>query len=267
MASKLNIYSIGQAASDLEYGSWELEVYPLEQLPTVDGDIAGDKSDNVSFKNKEGGSFNFQVDTSNTITASWLSFGDYNRASAPNICKGEYVLLFKYAGEDQYFWMPLFSEFDLRKQEDYMIFVSNKSKQTAEAQLAEMGYYFRIDTINKVVRIHTGTDDNGSEAVEYDMTFNTADGTFSILDSNENSIELDSVNKTLTVDVGDNVTMNFKSIALSNGSDELISLLSEILQAIIDMQHTGNLGAPTQIFPASKAQLDQLKAKLEKFMG
>lgn len=263
--SKLTLYGVGMVAMDKNPDTWTIEVFPIEKLPNASGDITGTTPASGNFTDAFGGKIPYNVSRKNTITAEWLSFGHYNRASAPDVCKGEYVILFKYGGEDRYYWMNMFSEFDLRKKETVMYFFSNKSDQVDQGQLAQKGYYFKVDTLNKEVALHT---DNGDgEQSGYDLVINTGEGKLSITDTNENTIELDSVGKILTITIGDKININFKGIAISNGQYELITVLEEFIDTIIKMQHIGNLGAPTNIFPASQLELEQLKQKITSFKG
>lgn len=63
-------------------------------------------------------------------------------------------------------------------------------------------------------------------------------------------------------------TITFKGdgkIAVKNDTTELISLLVEILDAIIEEKHIGNMGALTQLDPNSIQKYNDLKEKLSSF--
>jgi len=55
------------------------------------------------------------------------------------------------------------------------------------------------------------------------------------------------------------------NFTVSNGADEIISLLGELTQAIIDIKHIGNLGAPTAIEGGSKSTLSDIKSRIMAF--
>lgn len=271
--SKLSIYSIGIVVADKQLDTWDIEVFPVESLPTATGDVSQTRKISGNIKNIKGDTIAVEVEKGNTITASWLSFGQYNRASAPDICRGETVLLFRYGGEDDFYWIPLFSEFDLRKQESVMYFFSNKAGVAKEDELSDLGYWFLADTINKNVQLHTSTNDG--EAAGYDISIDTRGGKLTIKDTNENSIILDSVSGEYTVTSKEKVelnttnqmNLNFKGIAISNGADELITVLEELLDALLQEKHIGNLGAPTQLDPGTMSKYQQIKQKITKFKG
>lgn len=272
MSSKFSIYSIGQVVNDIDGSdTWEIEVYPLEVIPTTDGTLGQDQNINKTFKDKSGKSYDYLVNTSTTITATWLPFGNYNRATAPCVCKGEYVLLFRYGGEDQYFWIPLFMEADLRKKETAVWFFSNKTSTGTQEDLQNQGYFLKVDTRDQQVQLHT--DDSQGEACGYDLILDTSSGTLLISDTLNNSIELDSSGGILTINIENNIKTTVKKnveitldkFSVKNNTAELISVLSDVLQAIIEEQHIGNLGVPTQLTPTSVAKFQELKDKLDSF--
>ena len=282
MKSKLILYSLAVVVSDIDSNSWEIECYPTEVLSTGTGTLLEDEDIRANVTDSKGENISVTFQKSSTITASWISFGDYNRATAPDVCRGEVVLLLRYAGEDKFFWLPLFSQFDLRKRETVMYAYSNKENRVeSEDELRTNMYYTQFDTINKLVKLHTANNDG--EQVGYDFIVNTGEGIFSIKDTNENSLTWNSVDGTIEwnmvkdinvnsdanikITSKENMELTFKGIKITNGSDELLTLLEDLIDAITNMQHTGNLGAPTQIMPPSKMMFDQIKSKLSKMKG
>lgn len=273
MATKLRFWSLGVAVADKTTDTWEIEVYPIEILPNAEGTLTEAEKLNVTIKDMQGKSVSVSIDKSYTITAEWLPFGHHNRATAPDICRGETVILFRYGGEDKFYWMTMYGEFDLRKKESVMYFFSNKQGVVSEEELPQQGYYLLADTINKKMELHTA--DNDGEAAQFDLTVDTAAGTITFKDAVDNSVTFDSANNTYTINFQkevninstDKMNLNFKGIAISNGSDELITVLEELLDAIIGEKHLGNLGAPTQLDPGSIAKYNQIKQKITKFKG
>lgn len=279
MASQFSIYGIGQVAEDIDGSeTWDVEVFPLEILPSTSGTLGTEDSKPREFKDASGKSYSYTVSSSNTITATWLPFGDYNRATAPCVRKGEYVILFQYGGEDQYFWIPLFMEADLRKTERAIWVFSNKSQTTDLANLQSQSYYFKVDTMDQQVQLHT--DNSQGEACGYDIILDTTSGTFLIEDTLGNSIELDSSGGILNLKINSEVNLTTKNVkgtieqnveieldklAVKNSQGELIAILSDTIQAIIDEKHIGNLGVPTKMEPSSAAKFQELKDKLDSF--
>lgn len=327
-------YSIGIVAKDKEpKDKFTIEVFPLEKLPSGGEDPVEEETLSGDYKNTYDETFNFELKKANTVTATWLANGDFNRESAPDVCAGHYVMLYRYTGEDAYYWTTLFTEADLKKKETVMYFYSNKAKpmptEEDRENLNKRGYFMLIDTRNQFVKFHTDKDEDSEtpEKAGYDFSLNTKEGKLEFKDTEENILTVDSVEghmeltmqgdmkitlpndeddkgnftmdikgnhtttiakkaemsveetldittkdtTTLTVDkklvgkISDNVEFEFKKIKLSNGSDELISLLIDLVQEIMDMQHLGNQGAPTQIHPSSMPKFIKLKTKLQQF--
>ena len=272
--SKLSLSSLAIVVSDFNQSGWSIECVPTEVLTTASGTLKEDDDSEISedIEDAKGEKVSVTFKKSSTITATWISFGNYNRATAPDVCRGEVVLLLRYAGEDKFFWMPLFSQFDLRKKETVMYAYSNKDSQVeSEDELRTNLYYTQFDTINKLVKLHTATNDGESSG--YDIEVNTGDGILSIADTNDNVLTWNSVDGTLqwsmtkdiTITTDTNIELNFKGIKINNGKDELITVLEELVSFLDTMQHTGNMGAPTSISPASKLELSKIKQKISGF--
>lgn len=273
MDSAIRFYSIGVVLKDKELNSWDVLVYPMERLPTGDGNMKESDKQTYSVKDMNDENVSVELEKSYGINATWCSFGNYNRASAPDVRRGETVILLRYGGEDDFYWIPLFSEFNFRKKEQVMYFFSNKDGVIEQDQLPQQGYYVTADTINKQFLLHTS--DNDGEQATFDIMVDGAGGQIVMKDGASNTTTFDSVNSKYTVDFqkevnfnsADKMNLNFKGIAISNGSDELITVLEELLDAIIGEKHLGNLGAPTQLDPGSIAKYNQIKTKITKFKG
>ena len=297
MASKLSLYSLGIVTKDKEDGSWDIEAFPIEVVPNATGDMVEPEEITVDIKDASENNINVSIKRSTTITATWLSFGDYNRATAPNICRGETVLLLRYAAEDKFYWINLFSEFDLRKKESVVHFYSNKDKVVEGEENQKKGYYTLIDTKNKKLAIHTDNEDG--EKSQFDLMIDTAEGIITVVDAEENGIIFDGPNKTYTLNMKakvmvnadekiqhtskedykvesektvnitskDKLEINFKGGKISCGTYELFTVLEELLDALLNEKHIGNLGSPTQLDPSSMAKYQMIKQKITKFKG
>lgn len=290
MDSGIRFYSIGVVVQDKELDSWDVFVYPVEKLPTGLGGLKSSEKLTFNIKDINDKSIALELEKSFTIKASWMSFGQYNRASAPDIRRGETVLLIRFGGEDDFYWIPLFSEFNFRKKEQVMYFFSNKDGvPEQEEDLSNNGYYFTADTINKQFMLHTSNNDG--EQATFDVVVDGGEGKIIMKDGAENQTVFDSVNASYSANFNKDIThtsgetmnfktanemnlnvdvqmnLNFKGIAISNGSDELITVLEELLDAILQEKHIGNLGAPTQLDPGSMSKYQMIKQKITKFKG
>lgn len=264
LKSKFNLYSVGYVAKDKIEDSWDVDVYPIEHVPTVTGDPNEQIVLNNITKNINNESLSINVDKSRIITAKWLPISNSNRVTPPDVCKGETVLVYNFAGTDEYFWNTLYAEPDLRKKEKVTYFFSNKTAIN-DPDYLNKGYYLTVDTFNKYVKLHTA--DNDGELTTYDIDIDTANGILSLQDGKGNKLELNSDSDTMTIDLNHKLGINLKKFAVNNGADELISLLAELIQANIDEQHIGNLGIDTSLNSASVSKYKDIKSRLEAFIG
>lgn len=285
--SNLHIYSIGYVAEDIKENSLFLKVYPVETLTGVSGNLTDENDIQIETKDIHGKNINLKLKSNLLITAKWLPIGESNRTNPPMVCGGETVILWRFGDTDKYFWTNMYNEIELRKQEKILHMVSNKSEGGEDSD-PTAAYYTLIDTINKKLILHT--DDSDGEATKYDIVIDTSEGTLTVFDGNENMIELNSVDNTITIDAKQKLSLKAdseielitplaniktetgtsietKSFSVKNDDGELIEILADLVQAIMDEQHIGNMGAPTAVHPASISKYNNLKSKIESFKG
>lgn len=302
--SKLRPVCYGRVAFDIIEDSPYIEAYTVEWHPDKEGDIFDNLDITQKSKDTSGSITDNTVSKTTKVKAKWLPWGDTNRVEPPTVCKGEDVLLFQYSDLDQYYWLPLHNELKYRKLEKRTIILSNKRNvdpNISEEDLYSQAYFITMDTINKVIRLHTA--DNDGEYTTYDVEINTKDGILTVVDGKENSIELDSTIDKLTITTNEDIESNttnhtrnigelnqtntkneesnidenkhttigshyqidLKSYAVDNGSDELIQVLCDFAQACSDQIGVGNLGKPVANNGATKASFSSIKGRLSGF--
>ena len=104
MSKELIPYSIGIAVTQCLPDERTIQVYPIEKLPSIaDGEIKEDPVEELEgeYQDYDEKKYSYKLKKHNALTATWLAWQDYNRVTAPNIQPGEYVLLYKYRGEDR----------------------------------------------------------------------------------------------------------------------------------------------------------------------
>lgn len=207
--TKFILYCVGIVAKDIEPNEFEIEVYPIEMYPLAKGDVTKKKRMKASVTDFSGSKLTATAEQTFTIKARWLPWGNGgNRISAPNVCQGETVLLFKYAGNDEYFWTTIFNEQDLRKKERVVYYYSNK-KKPEKSDLLTKGYRFVVDTIDKFLGLYT--EDNDGEACKYDIQLDTKNGNFLLSDSNNNGFILKSKDNTFVLHAEKDIEIEAKN--------------------------------------------------------
>lgn len=273
--SQLYLYSIGLVAEDRKENSTKIKVFPTEHAYAITGEISGEESIKERIQNSEGGWTSLSVKTKNYIEADWLSWGG-NRVTAPDVRKGETVLIWKFGGTDQYYWMPRAYEPDLRTVEKAIYYYSNQRKPTSRPDLKD-SYNFVVDSINKSVSMHTPT--NNGEKVGFDVSFDTENGIITIQDTRENKIILKSEEDTLTITTKKKVIMETEDmeikskkltwetdkVSFKNDQGELIDILCKLTDNMTKEQHIGNLGALTPLHPPIMQAYTEANTKLKSF--
>jgi hypothetical protein len=190
--SKLHIYGLGIVAANKELHSKFIEVAPIEALPMLDGEIT-DNIQTIVTKGKDafGGVYEDSVLTTASIQAEWLPIGISNRATAPDVRRGEHVVLYKFGDTDKYYWTTLIYDMKLRKLETAIWVFSNTRNEDSDGT-PDTTYFLEISTHKKLIHLHTSKSDG--EPFVYDIQLNTKDGVFTFQDDIGNYIQLDSKN-------------------------------------------------------------------------
>ena len=293
--SLLKPFSIGIVARDILEDDLYVDIAPIELHPNLDGELTSPTEYSNTIASATDEVEVIKVTKTNLIKAKWLPYGDTNRLEPPTVCKGESVVLYRYSDTDKYYWTTLYNQLEYRKLEKRTIVLSNKkSINVAPDALLDNSYYMTTDTINKVIKLHTSTTDG--EYTEYDITIDTADGQFELIDGKGNRIYLNSQDDLLELDtnsdivtntqhtthnsdtdmtinttdrtenVSNHLQINLKTYAVDNGSDELIQTITDFVQAVSDAIGIGNVGAPVPMDGDTKSALAAIKARFAGFM-
>lgn len=189
-ASLFNIYSIGYAAENKALGSKELQVFPVEVLPYVDGEILYEpievEENGVDYFGEK---YSVKVKTSLSINCHWLQWGG-NRQTPPDIRRGEKVIMYRYADTDKYYWLSMGLDEHLRRLETVVYAWSNIREGNIEALTPENSYYVEVSTHNKSVTLATNKSDG--EPYAFTVQINTKEGGVVITDDADNFIQLES---------------------------------------------------------------------------
>lgn len=188
--SKLRFYSIGIVAANKPLNSKNVEVLPTEELPMMDGYL-DDNLDSYTAKGTDasGKNYNAKLKMANTISAQWLPFCDSQRLTAPDVRRGESVVIYQFGDADKFYWTTLKNDNKLRKLETVIWAFSATTKETDDLT-AQTSYFFEVSTHKKLVTFHT-SQANG-EPFGYDVQINAADGILTVMDTAGNKFILNS---------------------------------------------------------------------------
>ena len=182
--------STGIVAENKELKSKELKITPNESLPFVDGELSSRPTPTeYSGKDESGQAYQGKMISDNVIIATWLPDGS-NRVTAPNMRRGERVMIYQMESVDKYYWKPMGLDDHLRKLETVIFAFSGNPNEGKEELDPETCYFLEISTHMKKVTFQTSKA-NG-EPFSYKFQFDTATGHVHLDDDIGNLIHLDS---------------------------------------------------------------------------
>lgn len=211
--AKLKFYSIGIVTEDKARGSDSIKVSPMEDLHLTKGLIKDQKYDyNTKLPDAKGVKRGDSVKGDNMIIANWLPLSNSNRISAPDVIKNETVLILKYADTDEYYWTTIFREPKIRRLETVLYAFGNLAKGLV-AWTKKTSYWFEVSTHDKKVQFHTSKSDG--EPYEYDVIFDTREGTVELKDDIGNRVLLNSKESKITITTNKDIELNTQNVTIN----------------------------------------------------
>ena len=194
--SGFNFYCYGEVSVDKPEDTNIIEVFPKDIMYNLNGEIDNRQESVVINRTSADGKVKTdKISAKNVIAARWLALGGSNRVSAPDVRKGETVLVFRYGTNDDYYWDPITTETTKRGKETVTYLFKNTDSQD---QVNENNSYFlTYSTRHKFVHLHTSKNDG--EPVSYDLKIDTKKGIVNFQDSRGNIIELKSTEDYLRI--------------------------------------------------------------------
>lgn len=195
--SKFHMVSLGIVSEHKKPSSKMIKVMPAEVLTELDGELRSIPvelfSTGVDSHNRK---YTVQITGDTSLPAKWLQLGSH-RQTAPDVRRGERVIIWQHADDNQYYWSCYGMDDNLRRLETVAWAFSNISDPTenVEALTAENSYIVEVSTHGKYITIRTNKYDG--EPFAYVIQLNTKDGNFTIRDDAGNYMQLDSANTTI----------------------------------------------------------------------
>jgi hypothetical protein len=181
---------IGRVAENKVLGSKVILVTPVEAVPLLDGEVKSNVT-KVEYKGVDAHDVEFttNIDIDNAIEATWIPF-ETNRATAPDVRRGERVLVWQSGDADKYYWTVTGLDDDLRRLETVVLTFNANPKEDNSANALENCYTFEVSTHSGQITLRTTT--LNGEYTTYVVQLNTKEGAFSLLDGRGNFAHLDS---------------------------------------------------------------------------
>lgn len=262
--SQLHLYSLGILAANKPLraadGSYneEIEVVPIEVSMMVDGQLTDDKTTlSAAAQDSSGAAYSVEVDTSNSIKATWMSSGRGNRLTAPDLRRGDTVEIWRFADTDKFYWKE-YGDMNKRRLETVVTRFSATKDENATLG-PDNSYHVEISTHEKQLTLHTSQAND--EFCGFDIQLNTDQGFLQIQDtvgnsftfnSSENQIEMltadgghfNLISKSLYIDGLDLMAFNAKKMTFNGDElDTTVTTVNTQASTITTKTDTNNLTA------------------------
>lgn len=240
---------IGEVVQDKEQTAWECNIFLKEHATFAEGVLGEDDKSPKTIKLKGGGTYQLAKTASNSIWAKWLPLCNGNRLTPPDLCKGETVMVCGFEGNDEYYWIKLFSEPDLAKRDVVTWLFSAKpdgnegNEDTITTDYLTAAYRFTVDCEHKEIKLVTS--DANEEVTIYSVQLDLEEGTFTIEDKTDNYLQLNSVENKWRIRAAANINQRADEERNSHiGTDDnryVVGNVTDIIDGNVVESVTGNV--------------------------
>lgn len=238
MTSNLKFRSLGIVVKDKERESWNILVDPIEEMTLELGELDDSHREYRSeLQDARGVKQVAKVKGGSAVEAKWLPFGDSNRATPPDVCKGETVMIWQYGDTQKFAWTTAMFEPGLRHLEIVRYMYSNLPSGITPFN-EDSSYWMEWDTVNKRIRLHTS--DNDGEAAAYDFEIDGKTGTASFKDNVGNSGTLVSPSGDMTIETTGSVNVKTKNYTVDCETYQVKTNSYSLTSNSIEMESTGS---------------------------
>ncbi len=220
--SKWKIYSLGIAAENKPLTTNDLEVTPLEVIPQTDGEVSEKVDDYAgAAEGSKGNGFDVVVPHGVAIKAKWLDRSGGNRATAPDIRRGEPVFIYQYSDHDGFWWEPRPDGSKTKRRLETVVHHFSNSPIEDEALNSDNTYFFEVSTHRKVVHFKTSNSDG--EPFIYDINIDTKTGVLTITDDVGNCFQINSADSSVFITNKDKSTVEVIGLDVNVSCDGKIT--------------------------------------------
>lgn len=221
-------YSFAIAAQNKHLDSDIVYALPIEVTPFVEGELDAEIEtvEGIGEDHYEE-EYTVSVKKDNAVMASWLPLHNTNRRTSPDIRRGERLLLYRMADSQDFYWVSMGKDDNLRRLETVIYSWSATDREEDDATDPDFCYSFEVCTHTRQVTFRTvrGIDHGGKgtkEPFAYTLQFNTDYGAVVLTDDDGNYFELDSTETRLLLrNKFDTIVHLDKRRVLINGDEEV----------------------------------------------
>ena len=227
--SNLHFYSIGRVAANKPLDSKIIQVWGTEVASALDGEVTDTlKTSTITGEDASGNKFTSRTDTSAALPATWLPFGQSNRITAPDVRRGEHVMLWQFGDAEKLYWTDMDDGILLRRLETVIFAISGSPKEDT-VPTSENTYSLEMSTHKKHVTLHT-SNANG-EPFTYDIQINTGEGNVVIRDNVGNYISMNSAEREIELVNQDGSCIDINKRMITIEAPDLIQMKAKKIVA------------------------------------
>lgn len=211
---KLIPYARGMVAENKLPSTNSVLAVPIEILPQLNGELGTETIELESTGvDGDGNTYTVKIKERAGLKCDWIPLGS-NRVTAPDVRRGERVIIYRYADQDKFYWKEIGQDDHLRRLETVIWRFSDIPEGDSDEELnSDNAYYISVSTHTGMVEVST-CKSNG-EPFAYKVQINTKEGIFIIADDAGNYFQLDSPETCITME-------NANHTYLKLDKDELI---------------------------------------------
>lgn len=212
--SNIRLLGLGFVAENKKRNTNTVHVWPVEIVPDLKDDLTtATKTTEVTGVDCKGTPYRVSIEQTMTIPCEW--YGDTNRATSPDVRRGERVLIYQIGDSEKYYWASLGQDDHLRRKER-IIFTINDMPNNADTDPDDTNTWtVELNTFEGHITIRTTMSDN--EKAAWVIQIDGADGKYIVEDHKGNHSFIDSVEN---------------HIQLKNANDSMFELNKENITAI-----------------------------------
>lgn len=241
--SGYRIYSLGYAAtnkdSDNDIFGKELEIHPIEVKKFSNGELT-DNAETIEVDGKTGSgqSYSAKVNVTGSMKATWRSIGGANRITAPNVRRGEMVVVYQSSDNQKvFFWDTLGNDISLRRQETMIYAVAAEGTLDKPASIQNDNcYFFQMSSHSKNI-IFSTSKSNGEE-YRYVFQIDAKNNNVLVTDDDENYFTIASKNRLIEMRNGDGSFFRLNGKRIEMYAEDGIHGITE---AEIDLKAQGDV--------------------------
>ncbi len=247
--SNLKVYSIAVVANNKPLDTNDIVATPIEKLTMLDGEIVSMPYDQEAAGNSvDGSAYQTKVTVDSAVRAKWLPWGGSNRRTAPDVRRGERVLLLQFADNNDFYWTSMGLDDHLRKLETVIFSISATQDEAADSLAPENSYTLEMSSHTQTITLKTSKA-NGEYCV-YALQLNLKEGRVVLTDDMDNEIEFNTAETLISMINADGTKWQLDKKIIYGYAPDMIHMVAEnkihmeTNEFVLDCQ-TGQVNAST----------------------